>query len=91
MTSITLSRVTDWIALGDRWRELEARSDCSFFQSWTWMGCLAEERFSDPVLLEAVLDGRLVAMALFNRRRSRTGRRVSGWGKAGSPRSIWYT
>jgi len=85
MTSITLSRVTDWIALGDRWRELEARSDCSFFQSWTWMGCLAEERFSDPVLLEAVLDGRLVAMALFNRRRSRTGRRVLWLGESGVP------
>ena len=26
MTSITLSRVTDWIALGDRWRELETRA-----------------------------------------------------------------
>jgi CelD/BcsL family acetyltransferase involved in cellulose biosynthesis len=68
MTDITLSRVTDWTTLGIRWRELEARSDCSFFQSWTWVGCLAAERFDDPVLLEASVDGRLVAMGLFNRR-----------------------
>ncbi len=31
------------------------------------MGCLAEERFPDPVLVEAREDGRTVALALFNR------------------------
>jgi CelD/BcsL family acetyltransferase involved in cellulose biosynthesis len=85
MIEITLARVTDWAALGERWRELEARSTCSFFQSWTWMGCLAEERFSDPVLLEASIHGRLLAMALFNRRRSRTGRQVLWLCETGVP------
>jgi CelD/BcsL family acetyltransferase involved in cellulose biosynthesis len=85
MTTITLSRVTDWVALGERWRELETRSDCSFFQSWTWTGCLAEERFPDPVLLEATQNGRLVAMGLFNRRRDWTGREVLWLGESGSP------
>jgi CelD/BcsL family acetyltransferase involved in cellulose biosynthesis len=83
MTAIALSQVTDWAALGEHWRQLEARSNCSFFQSWTWMGCLAAERFDDPVLLEARESGRLVAMALFNRRRSRTGREILWLGETG--------
>jgi CelD/BcsL family acetyltransferase involved in cellulose biosynthesis len=66
---ITLSPVADFITLGERWRALEARADGSFFQSWTWTGCLAEERFPDPVLLEARDAGETVALALFNRRR----------------------
>ena len=73
MTDITLSRVEDFAALGDRWRRLEARSDCSFFQSWTWTGCLAQERFPDPILVEATEAGETVALALFNRRRHRFG------------------
>jgi len=66
---VTLAPVTDFAALGERWRILEQRVTCSFFQSWTWMGCLAEERFPDPVLLEARASGETVALALFNRRR----------------------
>jgi CelD/BcsL family acetyltransferase involved in cellulose biosynthesis len=64
----TVSGVTDFAALEEKWRDLEARSDCSFFQSWTWTGCLVEERFPDPVLVEARESGRTVALALFNRR-----------------------
>jgi CelD/BcsL family acetyltransferase involved in cellulose biosynthesis len=70
VTTVDLATVTDFAALGERWRALEAQADCSFFQSWTWTGCLAEERFPDPVLLEARQDGETVALALFNRRRS---------------------
>jgi CelD/BcsL family acetyltransferase involved in cellulose biosynthesis len=69
VTSVTLSRVTDFVALGERWRRLEARAACSFFQSWTWTGCLAEDRFPDPVLVEATDGGETVALALFNRHR----------------------
>ncbi len=65
---IVISRVQDFDALGIRWRDLEARADPSFFQTWTWTGCLAEERFPDPVLVEASENGRTVALALFNRR-----------------------
>jgi len=64
---IALSAVTDLAAIGPRWRALEARSDASFFQSWTWVGCLAEQRFPDPLLLEVRQDGQDVALALFNR------------------------
>ena len=66
MVRFTLTKPSDLAAVADRWRSLEARADPSFFQTWTWVGCLAEERFSDPVLLAAEDDGRTVALALFN-------------------------
>jgi CelD/BcsL family acetyltransferase involved in cellulose biosynthesis len=62
-----VTSVADFAELGARWRDLEQRADVSFFQSWTWVGCLAAERFSDPVLVEATEHGRTVALALFNR------------------------
>ena len=69
VTAISVSTITDFAALETRWRDLETRSNPSFFQSWTWTGCLAAERFPDPVLVEAREDdGRTVALALFNRR-----------------------
>jgi CelD/BcsL family acetyltransferase involved in cellulose biosynthesis len=68
--SVTLSPVTDWVALGEQWSELESRADASFFQSWTWIGCLAPERYNDPVALQARRGDRTVALGLFNRRRS---------------------
>jgi CelD/BcsL family acetyltransferase involved in cellulose biosynthesis len=86
MTEITLSRVTDWTSLGENWRALEARSDCSFFQSWTWTGCLAEERFSDPILLEAFHGGRRAVLGLFNRRRDWLGRERLLLGESGLAR-----
>jgi CelD/BcsL family acetyltransferase involved in cellulose biosynthesis len=64
---IRLGEVSDFPALGARWRDLETRARCSVFQSWTWTGCLAAERFRDPVLMEATEGDRTVALALFNR------------------------
>ncbi len=55
--------------LGARWRMLEAAADPAPFQTWTWIGCAAE-RFSDPLLIEAHDAEGLVALALWNRRRS---------------------
>jgi CelD/BcsL family acetyltransferase involved in cellulose biosynthesis len=57
----------DLTILADQWRALEHRSDASFFLSWIWIGCLAAERFPNPILVEATEDGRTVALALFNR------------------------
>lgn len=54
-----------------QWLTLEARSDCSFFQSWAWTGCLYGERFPDPVLLTVTQDGIVKALALFNRDRKK--------------------
>jgi CelD/BcsL family acetyltransferase involved in cellulose biosynthesis len=73
VASVRVSGVGDFAALGHRWRDLERRSDSSFFQSWTWVGCLAAERFADPVLVEATEAGRTVALGLFNRVRRRIG------------------
>ena len=67
MTVVRVCGVPDFAELGARWRDLERRAAGSFFQSWTWMGCLAAERFPDPVLVEASEGGRVVALALFNR------------------------
>lgn len=85
MTDITLSTVEDFAALGVRWRALESRADGSFFQGWTWTGCLAAERFPDPVLVEARRDGETVALALFNRSRGRWGGETLFMGESGVP------
>lgn len=58
-------------ALGARWRRLEAAADPAPFQTWAWVGCNAAERFPDPLLTEAHDAEGLVAVALWNRRRSR--------------------
>lgn len=69
MSRIELSEEVDFDRIGDLWRDLEARADGSFFQSWAWVGCLASERFPNPVLLQAREGGVAVALGLFNRRR----------------------
>src|SRR5712671_1951167 len=74
MMEITLSKVTDFEQLGELWRDLESRSDASFFQSWAWTGCLVEERFSDPVLLRVHEGDRVTGLALFNQTRPNFGR-----------------
>lgn len=57
--------------LGVRWRALAAESGASYFQDWGWVGCMAAERYPDPILLEMHRDEKLVALALFNRHTSR--------------------
>jgi len=83
--AVQVTAVNDFAALGRRWRDLESRSNGSFFQSWTWTGCLAQERFPDPILVEAISDGRTVALALFNRVRRRWGPPVLHLGESGNP------
>jgi CelD/BcsL family acetyltransferase involved in cellulose biosynthesis len=65
---VEIAPVDDYTAVAPLWRDLERRSDGSFFQSWAWTGCLAEERFSEPWLLRAHDEGGAVrVLALFNR------------------------
>lgn len=64
---IDLTELGDPGAIEASWRALEEQATCSFFQSWTWTGCLLQERFPEPVLLEARADGKMIALALFNR------------------------
>ncbi len=70
---VRLTPVRDFPTLAARWRALEARSQISFFQSWSWVGCLAEDRYRDPVLLQASSNGEDVGLALFNRDAMRLG------------------
>ena len=80
MIEARLTPVTDLAALGSLWRAFETRAECSFFQSWTWMGCLAEQRFDRPALLKVRKDGEVAALALFNRHR-----RTLFLGETGNP------
>jgi CelD/BcsL family acetyltransferase involved in cellulose biosynthesis len=69
---IDIIRRPDFDELGRDWRGLEAALPREapgrhFFRSWTWVGCLAAERFPDAVLLRATIEGRVAGLALFNR------------------------
>ena len=64
---VEIRPIQDFSGLADCWLDLQSRSDGSFFQSWAWTGCLAEERFAEPWLLSAQRSGRVVALALLNR------------------------
>ncbi len=77
--------VSDFAALGARWRAFEATAAGSFFQSWTWIGCLAAARFPDPWLLRVTADGREIALGLFNRRRAWWGGARWFLGESGNP------
>lgn len=71
---VSCDSAPDFTGLGAEWRELEVRSaGHSFFQSWTWIGCLSEERYADPLVVRVHKADRLVGIALFGRR----GRRMS--------------
>src|SRR5947207_14638190 len=82
---LIISEVKDFRQLEGQWRDLESGADGSFFQSWAWTGCLAEERFPDPVLLRASESDRVLALGLFNRRRSSYGQWVLSLGESGDP------
>ncbi len=60
-------------ALAARWRTAAHDWDVPVFRTWDWVGCLASERYPDPVLAEVHDGAAPVALALFNRRRTRAG------------------
>jgi CelD/BcsL family acetyltransferase involved in cellulose biosynthesis len=68
---IAVVRNPDMASLGEAWQALEARAQPVFFQSWSWVGSLAAERYQAPVLVRASLDGVVVGLALLNRRHGR--------------------
>jgi CelD/BcsL family acetyltransferase involved in cellulose biosynthesis len=76
---VRITPVQSLAELEGQWRAIEAVvPDLSFFQSWSWVGCLAAERYPDPVLLQAEQDGAVVGLALFNRHRGRLHLAASG-------------
>lgn len=60
-------------ALARAWRALEDRSDASFFQSWSWIGCWLATlpAAARPDLLTARSGGETVGLALLGRRDDR--------------------
>jgi CelD/BcsL family acetyltransferase involved in cellulose biosynthesis len=70
---VTIDPVRDFAGLAADWLDLERRADGSFFQSWAWTGCLADERFPDPWLLCGRRGDQVVALGVFNRRAGRLG------------------
>lgn len=76
---IAVAPVRDLAGLEAEWRGLEAEAGpIPPFRSWTWVGCLAAERYPDPWLLRAEAAGRRVGLALFNRRAGRLSLAESG-------------
>jgi CelD/BcsL family acetyltransferase involved in cellulose biosynthesis len=59
--------------LAAAWRDLEQRADCSFFQSWRWIGTWLAElpQAVEPLLLRGRLGKETVALALFTPRQAR--------------------
>ncbi len=71
-------------ALEGEWRDLETRAAGSFFQSWTWVGCCAAQRYPRPLLLRVRDGARVVALGLFNETRRR-GLPTLWLGESGDP------
>ena len=85
MLRATLSPIGDVGAVASRWLSLQTQAGASFFQSWTWTGCLARERYSDPVLLSVMQGDAEIGLALFNRRRNWAGGETLYLGETGDP------
>ena len=68
---VTLRPINLPEALGDRWLEVERRSDCSFFQSWAWIGCWLRHLPSGlmPHLLTVSSGSEVVGMGVLVARR----------------------
>lgn len=66
-----LEDVGDIEALGAAWRDLEARSDGSFFTSWHWLGCWLRclPKSIGPKLLTVRDGSQTVGLAILTRRR----------------------
>ncbi|MGI9305294.1 MAG: GNAT family N-acetyltransferase [Gammaproteobacteria bacterium] len=71
--SMRLSLVDDVQALESAWLELQERSDCSFFQSWGWIGSWLETlpEHRRLYLLQVLHDRRTVGAALLGYRTAR--------------------
>jgi len=52
-------------ALEPVWRDLESRSDCSFFLSWDWIGCWLDEIDARPILVEGRAGDAVVVLGVF--------------------------
>lgn len=62
--SCSIERLED---IKQEWVDLQERADCSYFQSWGWIGTWLEQIAIDlhPVVVKVWLNGRLVGIGLF--------------------------
>ena len=77
--AVNLASATDWCvdieeirdpeAIAERWRDLERRAQCSFFQSWGWVGSWLKTfpEKGRPLLLQARFRGRIVGLSVLGR------------------------
>jgi len=70
---VEMEPARDWPHLGDEWRALEARADCSYFLTWRWIGAWLAELPAEfePLCLRARAGGETVGLALLVWRRAR--------------------
>lgn len=69
---VSLDPLTDPVALKRDWLGLQPRSDHSFFQSWTWIGCWLQMLPSSirPLVLRATCGGTVVGLGVFIQHRT---------------------
>src|SRR5882672_7882276 len=63
----SVTPLTNISPLGQKWRHLEQRSPCSFFQSWTWIGTWLSQlpKSLELYLLKVVDGGQVIGLAVF--------------------------
>ena len=60
----SLRPVGDFREIANVWRDLERRSNASFFLTWDWIGCWLEQANSPGFLLSGTLDGQVVLLGI---------------------------
>jgi CelD/BcsL family acetyltransferase involved in cellulose biosynthesis len=68
--AVELLRLPSIDDLGTAWRDLEQRSECSFFTSWRWIGCWLDSLAgaAELLLLRACREDRIVGMGILSLR-----------------------
>jgi CelD/BcsL family acetyltransferase involved in cellulose biosynthesis len=66
----SVTRLTTTSSLEHKWRQLEQRSSCSFFQSWAWVGTWLSflPRSVELYVLEVVDEQRVIGLAVLGAR-----------------------
>lgn len=61
------AKLTDSKALQKAWLDLQQRADCSYFQSWGWIGTWLDQIVVDlqPVVVKVWLNGKVVGLGVF--------------------------
>jgi len=59
--------ISEFLNLEKEWLSLQKNADCSFFQSWGWIGAWLNTVVSDlsPSIIKVSYDNKLVGLAVF--------------------------